>query len=74
MQMISDFFKMLSGLFTIVGKTVTPAEMLIDQTAANLYASKKAAEINAVKEVKDLMANGGVTQDELDQLHKDIWG
>lgn len=74
MQMISDFFKLLSGLFTIVGKTTTPAEMLIDQTAANLYASKKAAEIKAVKDVKELMANGGVTQDELDQLHKDIWG
>lgn len=74
MQMITDFFKMLSQLFTVASKTVTPIEMLVDQTAANLYASKMAAEIKAVKDTKELMANGGVTQDEIDALRKDIWG
>lgn len=74
MQMITDFFKMLSQLFTITSRTLKPIELLVDQTATNLYLSNKETKIKAAATLRTLMSDTDVTQEELDQLDKDLWG
>lgn len=74
MQMITDFFKMLSDVFRIVSRTTKPVELLVEQTTYNLVTSRDEARINAAKAKKELMKSSGVTAKELEELDKELWG
>lgn len=74
MQMITDFFKMLSDVFRIVSRTTKPVELLVEQTTYNLVTSRDEARINAAKSKKELMKNSGVTAKELADLDAELWG
>ena len=73
MQMITDFFKMLSDVFRIVSRTTKPVELLVEQTTYNLVTSRDEARIAAAKSKKDLMKNSGVTEKELAALDAELW-
>lgn len=74
MQMITDFFKMLSDVFRIVSRTTKPVELLVEQTTYNLVTSRDEARIAAVKSKKELMKNSGVTAKEIADLDAELWG
>lgn len=74
MQMITDFFKMLSDVFRIVSRTTKPVELLVEQTTYNLVTSRDEARINAAKAKKELMKTSGVTEKELAALDAELWG
>lgn len=70
MNMFAVIFNAIASVFRSVGKTATMAEVLVDQTTYGLVESRNAAAKKLIEHNKNI----GITQAEIDQLNKDIFG
>lgn len=70
MNMFAVIFNAIASVFRSVGKTATMAEVLVDQTTYGLVESRNTAAKKLIEHNKTI----SITQAEIDQLNKDIFG